>query len=492
MPVATASRTTAPFPQPAVTAAAGLFRRPEARWARIALAAVNLAAVAAFLLSFSRHGVGFGPYRIDLGVYRMGGRTWLHGGDLYRQVLATGGLRLPFTYPPIAAVVLAPLALLPMTAAGTVLTVGSIALVAVVLTVFWRRLAWPGAGSLWTVAWLLPAALLLEPLRSELAYGQIDIVLMALVTLDCLTVEPRWPRGVLTGVAAAVKLTPAAFVLFFLLRRDYRAAAMAGLSFAAATAAGFALAGRDSARYWSADVFQTGRIGGPATAANQSIVAVLARAGLDPHTPAGVAAWLMLSAVVVVVACRGMRRALAVSEDCLALVLNAFAALLISPVSWSHHWVWCAPGLFTLAYLGRRHHRRLAVAAAACGLVLFTAAPQWLLGQFAGPAQDWPPWQQAIGSSYVCYAALILLLAGRLVDHPGWDGVPRSSSRSSRLRILPSGLRGSSSRTSSRSGSLNVAMPISRRYATISARLTAWPGRGTTMAQARSPSTSSG
>jgi alpha-1,2-mannosyltransferase len=143
VPVAVASRTTAPFPRPAVPGAAGLFRRPAARWARVALVAVNLAAIAAFLLSFSRHGVGFGPYRIDLGVYRMGGRTWLRGGDLYGQVLVTGGLRLPFTYPPIAAVVLAPLALLPMTAAGTVLTVGSIALAAVVLAVFWRRLAPP-------------------------------------------------------------------------------------------------------------------------------------------------------------------------------------------------------------------------------------------------------------------------------------------------------------------------------------------------------------
>jgi len=204
--------------------------------------AVNLAAVAAFLLSYSRHGVGFGPYRIDLGVYRMGGRTWLHGGDLYRQVLVTPGLRLPFTYPPVAAIVLAPLALLPMTAAGAVLTIGSIALAALVLGVFLRRLAGPAAGSLWAVAWLLPAALLLEPVRSTLAYGQINIVLMALVALDCLTAEPRWPRGALTGLAAAVKLTPAAFVLYFLLRRDYRAAAVAGVSFAATTAAGFALA----------------------------------------------------------------------------------------------------------------------------------------------------------------------------------------------------------------------------------------------------------
>ena len=390
---------------------AGLFRRPASRWARAALVAVNLAAVAAFLLSYSRHGVGFGPYRIDLGVYRLGGQTWLHGGDLYRQVLVLPGLRLPFTYPPIAAIVLAPLALLPMTAAGTVLTVASVALAAVVLGVFLRRLAGPAAGSVWTVVWLLPAALLLEPVRSTLAYGQVNIVLMALVTLDCLTPAPRWPRGALTGLAAAVKLTPVAFVLFFLLRRDWRAAAVAGGSFAAATAAGFVLAGPDSARYWTSVVFQTGRIGGPATATNQCIQAVLARAGLDPHTLPGTAAWLALSALVLVAAWRGMRHALAASQDCLALSLNAFAALLISPISWSHHWVWCVPALLTLAELGRRHRRRLAAAAAAGGLVLFTAGPQWWLGTFGGPTPRWAPWQQAIGSSYVFFAVLVLLLA---------------------------------------------------------------------------------
>jgi alpha-1,2-mannosyltransferase len=116
------------------------------------------------------------------------------------------------------------------------------------------------------------------------------------------------------------------------------------------------------------------------------------------------------------VACRGMRQALAASQHCWALSLNAFAALLISPMSWSHHWVWCAPALLTLADLGRRHHHRLAAAAATCGLVLFATAPQWWLGRFAGPELRWAAWQQAIGSSYVFFAALVLLLSacGRL------------------------------------------------------------------------------
>ncbi|MGH3153302.1 MAG: glycosyltransferase 87 family protein, partial [Streptosporangiaceae bacterium] len=282
------------------------------------------------------------------------------------------------------------------------------------------------AGPLWTAGWLLPPALLLEPVRSTLAYGQVNIVLMALVTLDCLTTAPRWPRGALTGLAAAVKLTPAAFVLFFLLRRDYRAAAVAGMSFAAASAAGFVVAGHDSVRYWTGAVFQTDRVGNPATAANQCLQAVLARAGLDPHTTLGLATWLALAALVVLLACLGMRHAFAASQDCLALSLNAFAALLISPMSWSHHWVWCAPALLTLAYLGRRHHHRLAMAAAACGLVLFAAAPQWWIGKFAGPELSWAIWQQVIGSSYVLFAVVVLILSARGRLTPATPGWPRA------------------------------------------------------------------
>ena len=41
---------------------------------------MNLAAVTFFLLRFSRHGVGFGFYHMDLDVYRIGSQVWLRGG----------------------------------------------------------------------------------------------------------------------------------------------------------------------------------------------------------------------------------------------------------------------------------------------------------------------------------------------------------------------------------------------------------------------------
>jgi alpha-1,2-mannosyltransferase len=399
-----------PAAQPARVGIAVLLSRPATFVARAALVTVNLAAVAFFLLSYSRRGVGFGPYHIDLDVYRIGARVWLHGGNLYGPLPATrAGVRLPFTYPPVAAILLAPFALVPFPAAATALTLATIALLALVLRVFLHRLAGPAAGSPWALAWLLPPALFLEPVHDTLSFGQINVVLMTLVTLDCLAEAPRWPRGALTGLAAAVKLTPAAFVLFFLLRGDYRAAARAGLWFAAATAVGFAAAWPDSVHYWTRVVYQTGRAGNPASASNQCIVAFLARAGLDPHSPAGVAAWLALSAVVVILASRGMRYALGASEDCLAVVLNAFAALLISPISWSHHWVWCVPALLTLATLGSRHRSRLALVAFTTGLVVFATAPQFWFPHGPERGIGWDAWQQATGSAYVLFAALTLL-----------------------------------------------------------------------------------
>jgi alpha-1,2-mannosyltransferase len=247
--------------------------------------------------------------------------------------------------------------------------------------------------------------------RNTLNYGQVNVLLMALVAADCLLPRTRWPRGALVGLAAAVKLTPAAFVLFFLCRGDRRAAGTSAVSFAACTAAGFALDWHDSVRYWTSIVVQTGRPGSPLFCANQSIQGVLARAGLDPRTPGGTAAWLAASAVVLVLAWYGMRRARAASDGAWALSLNALAALLISPISWSHHWVWAAPALLLLAVRALQDKNRARLAAALAGLAVFAAGPQWWFPHWANREAHWAAWEQVIGGSYVILAAVILLVS---------------------------------------------------------------------------------
>jgi len=395
---------------------AELLRRPGTLGGRLALIAVNIACVALFTSFPHAHGLAFGPYRIDLDVYRIGSRAWLDGRFLYGRLPRTmSGAKLPFTYPPLAAVLLSPLALVPMAAASVGLTLLSIGLLALVLRVAVRSVnraaalspAWAG----WTVWWLLPPALLLEPVRNDLAYGQINIVLMALVALDCLTPDAgtRWPRGCLIGIAAAVKLTPAAFVLYFVVRRDWRSAGTATGSFLVATGVGFLVAWHDSVQYWTKTLFDVSRVGGLSYAANQSILGVLDRLGMS-H-PTATLAWAVATVIVICAAWRGMSRALAANQYCLALSLNALAALLVSPVSWSHQWVWCVPALLALADATLRQRAAGPAAATALGIVLFFAGPQWWFPHGHRNELAWSGWQQVVGSAYVFFAAAILVYA---------------------------------------------------------------------------------
>lgn len=364
----------------------------------IGLALISLVIIAGFVANFVDGEARFDIYHLDLDVYRIGAQAWLNGDDLYGVLPATAiGLPLPFTYPPISAIVFSPATMVPLALAGVLLTLLSAALLVLVVAA--------GAGVAGQPRWLiagavLPLALLLEPVRSTLSYGQINILLMALVLADCLTKNPRWPRGALVGLAAAVKLTPAAFVLFFLFRRDYRAAATAVASFLACTSVGFALSWDNSVRYWTSVLFDTDRIGAPHFATNQSLLAVLARFGLESSARSAV--WLLGAAMVLGVAAVAIRRALATNQPMFALTLNALAILVISPVSWSHHWVWAVPLLLCCGSWWIRLG----------GLTLFLAAPQWWwFPETAEHEFDWGIGQQLLGNSYLYFAVLVLIWA---------------------------------------------------------------------------------
>ena len=107
---------------------------------------------------------------------------------------------------------------------------------------------------------------------------------MTAVVVDCLSPASRLPRGILVGLAAAIKVTPAAFLLFFLLRKDFRALVTAAVTGLVATGVGFAVAPSESVRFWFGGVlFQPHRVSGPATRENQTIAASLTRL----HLPDG-------------------------------------------------------------------------------------------------------------------------------------------------------------------------------------------------------------
>ncbi|NKQ56688.1 DUF2029 domain-containing protein [Amycolatopsis sp. K13G38] len=352
--------------------------------------------------------------QIDFEVYRFGVQSWWDGHGLYGALPPTAnGAVLPFVYPPFAAVLLSPLVLLPWDAA--VFTLYLISTVCFGLTIYLvSRAVWPTLGrmgGLCVASVALPLSVFLEPVSQTYQFGQVSLIMMALVAIDCLAGRTVWPRGFGIGIAAAIKLTPAAFVLFFLVRKDYRSAIRAGITFAVAAVIGFCVDFSDSVRYWFEGGLSGGGVSGTAFKTNQAIEAVLVRTGLT-GAPEKIL-WIVLVAALVLLVALAMRR----SEPALALVANAGLGLLVSPTSWSHYYVWVAPALVVmLAYGIRRALERSWSAAAWFGWSVLTAVFFYLAPFHSLPLTDFPvvnvTWtfpQQLSAATYVLVGVALLL-----------------------------------------------------------------------------------
>ena len=357
------------------------------------------------------------PYLIDTDVYRMGGQAWLGGRPLYADgaIFHTqGGLDLPFTYPPLAAIVFSPLALVSLPVASLAVTVITCVLLVVSVWIVLTRLQVPGESPIgpdwlrrgWLAAGLVALSVLwFEPIQANFSFGQINVVLMTLVIADCVPRRTPWPRGLLLGVAIALKLTPAVFLLYFLLRRDIRAALTALGAFAVATLIGFVLAWDDSWEYWTSTVRHTDRIG----TATLACFAVL-----------GLTVW-------------SVRRILAAGESTLAVMCVAMFGLVVSPVSWSHHWVWALPTIIVTAVLAYRYRSGALGLVSAVGLALMVWPPIELLPEHREAAAAW--WRQLFGMSYVWWALAVIAVAG-LAMAGRQTASPRRSQESAPLADL--------------------------------------------------------
>jgi alpha-1,2-mannosyltransferase len=223
-------------------------------------------------------------------------------------------------------------------------------------------------------AWSCVSVIALEPVRSGVDYGQIEFILMVIVVADLLVIPPSY-RGVLIGLAAAVKLTPLVFVVLLIVSRDVKSVMRAGASFLAWTALSWLLWPGLSRLYWFHDVSHPARVGTIAYAGNQSWYAILHR----PPFPAGgyASAWLLLSLVTLAAGVFIAWRCVNVNEKACAIVSIALAGLLVSPISWSHHWVWVLL-IPPMMVLRRSSGVPQSVRMLLWGLILLTiAAPYW-------------------------------------------------------------------------------------------------------------------
>jgi alpha-1,2-mannosyltransferase len=298
---------------------------------------------------------------IDLEVYRVAAASFLNGETLYDRTWIIPPLDrgLPFTYPPFAALALSPTTWLSVAAVGVVWSVLTYLLLSGVLYGFARSMGERRPTAALCAVVGLGVGVCFNAMNSHLSNGQINLVLVALVAADVLVKHPRWPRGVLVGVAAAIKLTPAGFMLLFILRSDWRAVAWAAGSFLTCTLLGAIVAWDDSVSFWTSIASRSEEVR-VFDEPNASIHGVLSHMPLGPLArPVAVVAVLGVLAVGAVAITRQLRD----GEIAGALLANAVVILLISPVSWSHHWVWIIPAALVLTLWGLRGSQVDAVAA---------------------------------------------------------------------------------------------------------------------------------
>ena len=320
----------------------------------------------------------------DLNVYRGAAERIVHGDSLYATPIHDG---LGFTYPPFAALLFAPLAL-----ASTTVDAFAVTAINLVLLVWllhqtllipirrshdparprprgvrtWKLAACIAAGALW-----------LEPISVTLGYGQINLVIAALVVGDLSRSDDARGKGAGIGLAAALKLTPLMFIPYLLLSGRRRAAAWATAVFAASMGIAYAALPGDAARFWGGRLFlDSSRVGGAADTANQSLRGMIAR--LDPSAHPSLDSYVAIAAIALLgltLAVRASRR----GDEAAAFSFTALSALLASPISWTHHWTLAVPGLLLLA---RRAHEQgsLALTLTAAALVCLGCAyvPEWV------------------------------------------------------------------------------------------------------------------
>ena len=333
-------------------------------------------------------------YLVDQAVHRHGVLTWYDlnvyndAGLITRQlpsILYTWQLKVgvQFTYTPFAALVFACGSLIPFWTLRWIMTIASLA--AMPLTAWFTLGAMGRRGASRLAATLAVSALALwiEPVVKAMYLGQIEPLLMLLVVWDLTRPDSRRWKGVGIGFAAGIKLVPLLFIPYLLLAGKVRQAAVAASTFVALIVLGFISLPAQSASYWLTGYFmRPGRTGSVHSLVNQSLLGTLARlyGTVGPAQPA----WLPLAIVVAAGGLIGGAMLSRTGRQVQGWTLVGITSVLVSPISWDHHWVWLVPVFAMLAGLAIRARplARIAYLVAIVLIAVVTAAWPW---QFSGP-----------------------------------------------------------------------------------------------------------
>jgi len=251
------------------------------------------------------------------------------------------------------------------------------ALVATVSIAF-RELGWRGTARTGATLLVVGVVFWSEPVQRTLFLGQVELMLMGVIVWDLSQPDSRRWKGIATGLAAGVKLVPLIFILYLVITRRSRQALAALAAFAATVLVGFAALPGEAVKWWFHGYFlQANRTGFVGDRVNQSLRGILTR--LAGSVASAQPVWLVTAIAIGVLGLAAATLIHRAGHPFVGLMTCALTAVLISPISWDHHWVWIAPGLAVLLDAAvrepRRRSRALWLAAAATMVGAFVAWP---------------------------------------------------------------------------------------------------------------------
>ncbi|MFE0459246.1 glycosyltransferase 87 family protein [Kitasatospora sp. NPDC058965] len=380
-----------------------------------ALAAVVSLAIFAVLRHFQDFSM------VDMIVYRAEGAAVANHQNLY--TMRVPGWDLAATYPPFAAMLFVPSTWFDLTALRVIVTLFNIGLLGLLGWLSFKLVGWPRRQH------RLPGALLvagfgpwLEPVFTTIQYGQVNLGLACLVLIDLTRPDRSKYKGVAIGIAAGLKLTPGLFAVYLLLTGRVRAAMVSAASFAATVLIGAVALPGASYGFWTKYLWDSSRVGVTELVDNQSVRGAVARllSQHDPGTLATAAGGLALLGGLGVAVLAGRSDRMMRRADAWGVLCTALTALLVSPISWTHHYVWCVPLLILLAAEAESEWARPALQRGrtwrtlfAVTLLAFLSYAMWLVPQSGGLGVPWN-WQAA-SSIYPLLGVLVLAVVGRTV-----------------------------------------------------------------------------
>jgi len=352
---------------------------------RLLVVGAIVAAVAAiaYLIAVATHPMNDTLKGFDLQVYLGGAHEAIHHqGSLYTWIF-NGDPGIQFTYTPFAALVFVAGHALSFKALMALVTIVSVVALVATVWIAFRELGWQGSARLGATLLVSGLVFWTEPVQRELFLGQVELVLMGLITWDICQPDSRPWKGAMTGILAGIDLIPGIYILYLLVTRRFRQAAVAAGAFVVTVLIGFAALPHASVTWWlHGDFFQASRTGFVGDQQNQSLRGLLTR--LIGTVNGAQAPWLVLALIV---GLAGLAAAVILDRrgytfaGFMAVVLTG---LLVSPISWDHHWVWIAPGLAVVidaavraGRAGRPALRNAWYALAAAVLIVFAAWPEF-------------------------------------------------------------------------------------------------------------------